>query len=284
MNQNTEFERFTQRIYQKLVDCDVLKPTRVQHNVKLKGKSGCDHQIDVYWEYEIAGNPHRVAIECKNYNSLVPIGKVRDFQGVLDDLNNVNGIMVSRKGYQEGAKKYAVEQGISLKELRHPDWNETVGIITTVVKADIRNTLFLIDEQWIAKHNIDLNRLRTFYASLQFEKANYWKTATHFPIETKDHFIRNGNGDKISSLEELEKRLPKNPKPDTSFVFPFEDGWVNSLHWGSMQIREVKFEYERKVQETTLNLAADNFVEAILADAVSGKTDYIPRGYPPPNL
>ena len=277
MNQNTEFERFTQRIYQKLVDCDVLKPTRVQHNVKLKGKSGCDHQIDVYWEYEIAGNLHRVAIECKNYNSLVPIGKVRDFRGVLDDLKNVNGIMVSRKGYQEGAKKYAIDHGISLKELRQPYWNETIGVITTVVQADIRHTLFLIDEQWIAEHNFDLNRLRNFYASSQFEKANYWKTATHFPIGIKDHFIRNCNGDKISSLEELEKRLPENPEPETSFVFPFEDGWVNSLHWGPVQIREVKFEYESKVQETTLDLAADDFVEAILADVISGKTDYIPR-------
>ena len=93
MNPNTDFELFTQRIYQKLVDNDVLKPTTVQHNVKLKGKSGCEHQIDVYWEYEIAGNMHRVAIECKNYDSLVPVGKVRDFQGVLSDLYNVNGIM-----------------------------------------------------------------------------------------------------------------------------------------------------------------------------------------------
>jgi predicted helicase len=101
------FERFTQRVYQKLVNNDVLKPTTVQHNVKLKGKSGCEHQIDVYWEYEKAGNLNRVAIECKNYDSHVPIGKVRDFFGVLHDLNNVRGIIVSSKGYQEGAKKFA---------------------------------------------------------------------------------------------------------------------------------------------------------------------------------
>ena len=37
MNPNTGFERFTQRIYQKLVNNDVLRPTTVQHNVKLKG-------------------------------------------------------------------------------------------------------------------------------------------------------------------------------------------------------------------------------------------------------
>ena len=45
MNPNTDFELFTQRIYQKLVDNDVLKPTTVQHNVKLTGKSGCEHQL-----------------------------------------------------------------------------------------------------------------------------------------------------------------------------------------------------------------------------------------------
>ena len=54
-NPNTEYEKFTQEIYQKLLDADAPKATNVQHNVKLKGKSGQEHQIDVYWEYEIAG-------------------------------------------------------------------------------------------------------------------------------------------------------------------------------------------------------------------------------------
>ena len=277
MNPNTEFELFTQRIYQKLVNNDVLKPTTVLHNVKLKGKSGCEHQIDVYWEYEIAGNMHRVAIECKNYDSLVPVGKIRDFHGVLTDLNNVNGIMVSRKGYQEGAKKYAAEYGISLKELRRPGWNESIGSVTTVVKADIRHTFFLIDEGWVEKHRFDLNKLRCYYASFQSDKSEYWRTATHFPIESKDHIIRDAKGKKISSLEELEKLLPDNPDSGTEIVFPFENGWLESCHWGPVKIREVKFEYESKVQETTLNLAADDFVEAFLEDALGGKTDYVPK-------
>jgi hypothetical protein len=92
MNPNTEYERFAQEIYQGLVDVDVVKTTNVQHNVKLVGKSGQPHQIDVYWEYEIAGIKHNVAIECKNYNSAVPVGKVRDFYGVLSDLSS-SGIL-----------------------------------------------------------------------------------------------------------------------------------------------------------------------------------------------
>lgn len=277
MNPNTEFELFTQRIYQRLVNNDVVKPTKVQHNVKLKGKSGCAHQIDVYWEYEIAGNLHRVAIECKNYDSLVPVGKVRDFQGVLSDLNNVNGIMVSKKGFQDGAKKYAAEYGISLKELRRPGWNEIIGSITTVVHADIHHTLYLFDDEWVKEHDFNLDKIRSFYAGFQFDKADYWKATTHLPIDTKDCFIRNANGKIISSLEELEKLLPDNPEPGTEIIFPFEDGWVESLYWGPVRIREVKFEYESKVRETTMNLAADDFVEAILEDALGGKTSYVSK-------
>ncbi len=126
MNANIEYEKSTKEIYQELVNADVLKATRVQHNVKLKSKSGQEHQIDVYWEYEIAGVRHRVAIECKNYNRNVEIGKVRDFYGVLSDLNNVAGIMVTKVGYQKGAKEYASTYGITLKELREPNWGEAI--------------------------------------------------------------------------------------------------------------------------------------------------------------
>ena len=277
MKPYSEFELFTQRVYQKLVNNDVLKPTTVQHNIKLKGKSGCEHQIDVYWEYEIAGNLHRVAIECKNYNNLVPKGKVRDFKGVLDDLNNVSGIMVSSIGYQEGAKKYAAEFGISLKELRRPRWNESIGTITNIVQLDAWHCYFLFDDDWVKDHNFNLERLRRHYADFQFEKAEYWRNATHFPIESIDSIIRDSLGNPISSIEELEKQLPENPEPGDSFVFPFEDGWVDSRYWGPVRIWEVMFKFESKTNKTTMNLAADDFVEAILDDALSGKTDYIPK-------
>lgn len=71
--------------------------------------------------------------------------------------------------------------------------------------------------------------------------------------------------------------LPYSPEPGTDVVFTFEDGWLVSRLWGQVKICEVKFEYESKVQETTLNLAADDFVEAILEDALMGKADYVPK-------
>lgn len=68
------------------------------------GNSGTRHQIDVYWEYEKDGQLHKVAIECKNYSKNVPIGKVRDFYGVIDDIDDLQGIMITRNGFQDGAK------------------------------------------------------------------------------------------------------------------------------------------------------------------------------------
>lgn len=50
MNPNTEYEKFTQEIYQQLLNEDFgnIKTVNVLHNVKLKGRSGQEHQIDVY--------------------------------------------------------------------------------------------------------------------------------------------------------------------------------------------------------------------------------------------
>lgn len=64
MNQNIEYEKFTQKIYQELINARGIS-TSVKHDVKLIGRSGQKHQIDVYWEYSINGIQHKVAIECK---------------------------------------------------------------------------------------------------------------------------------------------------------------------------------------------------------------------------
>ena len=277
MNPNTAFECFTQRVYQRLVNSEVLKPTLVRHNVKLTGKSGCEHQIDVYWEYERDGVMNRVAIECKNYDSNLSIGKVRGFYGVLQDLENVRGIMVTRKGYQKSAKKFAEFYGISLKKLRRPEWNESIGAITTVSHTDSVHRLYKIDEEWAAEHYFSIDRYRNLYANLYPNKADYWLSATHLPLETIDHNIYDSQGNVISSLESLGLMFLEKQEPGTIILFPFKDGWVESCRWGPVRIREVKFEYESRVQETTLNLAADDFVEAILEDALGGKTDYVPK-------
>lgn len=180
MNPNTEYEKFTQEIYQGLINAEGIHTIDVKHNVKLLGKSGQEHQIDVFWEYEMAGIKQKVAIECKKYKGSVPIGKVRDFHSVLSDLNNVNGVMVTKVGYQSGTKQYAEHYGINLMELRTP--NEEDGIIGEIriqMNINARSRLFLLDEDWVRANNINLPQYRNYYNS--FLPEDEWFNDNYLP-------------------------------------------------------------------------------------------------------
>ena len=275
MNPNTEYERFTQYVYQQLVNMDVARATKVQHDVKLEGRSGQKHQIDVYWEYEIARNKHRVAIECKNYNRAVTKEKVCAFKGVLDDLNGVNGIMVTRVGYQKGAKEYAQEYGISLKELRSPKRGETIiGEIVNCFHIEMLHILYKVDEKWATKQQIDIEGYKQRMDMFGLDNNHKWSNATHIPLPNCDGIIRNGKGMEITSTAVLEKTIPDHPTNDFPIVFRYEDAYVSSP-WGLLKILEVMFDYEIDDQETIITLDAEGFVKAILKDALSDKTDFM---------
>lgn len=273
MNPNIEYEKFTQEIYQELVNADVLKTTEVQHNVKLKGRSGQEHQIDVYWEYEIAGTKQKVAIECKNYNKTVGIAKVRDFYGVLCDLNNVAGIMVTKVGYQKGAKEYASEYGISLKELRTPNLGEAIiGEVEMNFNISVRRCLFLVDADYAETDKFSVYQYKRRLDFMRIDRTSRWINATHIPLELIDRNIINSNGTTITTLEKIEKELPKDS--DSDIVFKYEDAYVNT-RWGKIKINEIKYEYEYKNEKKIIAIDAQDFVKAILKDALNGEIRFI---------
>ena len=273
MNPNIEYEKFTQEIYQELVNADVLKTTDVQHNVKLKGRSGQEHQIDVYWEYEIAGTKQKVAIECKNYNKTVGIAKVRDFYGVLHDLNNVAGIMVTKVGYQKGAKEYASEYGISLKELRTPNPGEAIiGEVEMNFDISVRRCLFLVDADYAETDKFSVTKYKHFLDWMSLNNESSWINATHIPLELIDRNIINSNGTTITTLEKIEEELPKDS--DSDIVFKYEAAFVNT-RWGKIKINEIKYEYKYTNEKKIIAIDAQDFVKAILKDALNGEIKLI---------
>ena len=273
MNPNIEYEKFTQEIYQELVNADVLKTTKVQHNVKLKGRSGQEHQIDVYWEYEIADTKHKVAIECKNYNKTVAIGKVRDFYGVLCDLNNVSGIMVTKVGFQKGSKEYASEYGISLKELRTPNPGEAIiGEVEMNFDISVRRCLFLVDENDSETEKFSVSKYKHILDWMSLNHESSWANATHIPLELVDRTIINSNGITIASFDKIEEELPKNS--DSDIVFKYDNAYVNT-RWGKLKINEIKYEYKHEYEKKIIAIDAQGFVNAILIDALNGKKQLI---------
>ena len=116
-----DYERFIQNVYQTLLNAESKATIEVKGDIKLRGLSGQEHQIDVYWKYKQAGITYETAVECKLYKNNVGIGKVRDFQGVLADIPGLRGIFATKSGYQSGAITYAKAHNIVLLVIREPE-------------------------------------------------------------------------------------------------------------------------------------------------------------------
>ena len=127
-----EYERLTQAIYQEILAKEGVNTVKVEHNVSLAGRSGVEHQVDVYWEFKQAGIAHRVLIECKNYASNLTLEQARNFFAVVHDVGNCTGIMVTKTGYQKGAAAFCKHYGLSLKLLRRPTEEDWKGRIKSV--------------------------------------------------------------------------------------------------------------------------------------------------------
>jgi hypothetical protein len=267
MNVNTEYEKFTQEIYQTLINVQGVNTIIVKHNVKLWGKSGQEHQIDVYWEYDIAGVKHRVAIECKNYNSEVSIGKVRDFYSVLSDLTNVNGIMVTKEGYQAGAKKFADFYGINLKELRMPNDTDWEGRIKTLVfqlkmvAPNIKQRIPLFDNDWI-KANIQFPESGEMTYSIQ-GMANEIK-------------ILDEKGQRITDFHELDKKVPHEWEAATGLehTYTFDNAYLDVTPLGRVKITGVKYIYDVDTGTDEVSIDAMKTTKAILKDALTGEIKF----------
>jgi len=113
MKPGTELESYVKYVYETMLN---LKGENiiVSKNAIISGNSGAKHEVDVFYQFEKANIIHKVALECKDTTTAVPKGKVQEFFGKIEDINNLIGIMVSKNGYQSGAITYAKAKGILL--------------------------------------------------------------------------------------------------------------------------------------------------------------------------
>lgn len=270
MNENIEYEKFTQEIYQTLINAQGIKNISVQHNIKLTGKSKQKHQIDVYWEYEIAGIRNKIAIECKNYGKEVSIAKVKDFLAVLTDLNNVNGIIVTKVGYQKGAKNLADFYGINLKELRFPkddDWEgrvKTVVFRMNVVSPNIKQRIPFFDNDWV-KANIKLPENGQVDCVVQGA--------------TNEIIIYDETGKPITNFLELDQKIPHNWQSAVGLehTYNFENAYLKVIPIGRIKILGVKYVYDIEIGTEEVKIDGEKFTKAILKDALTGEIKFFDK-------
>lgn len=264
MNENTEYEKLSQEIYQTLIDEQGLT-INVQHNKKIRGKA-CKHQIDVFWEYTIAGIENRVAIECKNYSNSISLGRVRDFFGVLHDTGISNGIMITRVGYQKGAKEFAEHYGIYLKILREPvesDWNGRVKTIVTEIEAisfDVKNWKINVDKEWM---------------KAKFGKSELPNIKIH--KKTDEIWIKDAENNKLKSFYQLQNELPynENKKSGLSQVINFDNGFIDTENYGIIKIKGIEITYN--INSTVSKSISDGqeIAKAILKDVKTNEIKFI---------
>jgi hypothetical protein len=266
MDKNIEYEKFTQDIYQSLINEEGLT-INVQHNVRLQGKA-TKHQIDVFWEYKIAGVNNKVAIECKNYNREISIGKVRDFHGVLFDIGNINGIMVTKKGYQKGAKDFAELHGIKLIILREPiddDWKGRIKIIETTIEAittEVINWKIELDLEWI-KANFPLEQLQNFEFKVSGMNNEIW--------------IIDNENKKFKNLLQLQDELPfnENEKRNLKHFNSFDNGYIQTEKYGKLKIKEIHFIYNIHSSKSKFIIDGRTTAKAIVKDVLSGDLKFV---------
>lgn len=102
----------------------------IQHNHKVIGKSGRPRQLDITVSQKIGPYPILVVIECKQYKKAVGIEKVEAFATKMRDVSASHGVIVSARGFDEGARAVAKQYAITLlsyKEADEVDWREALG-------------------------------------------------------------------------------------------------------------------------------------------------------------
>ncbi len=266
MNINTEYELLTKEIFETLLADDGVT-IDVKHDVEIQGKA-FKHQIDIYWEYKIAGITNKVAIECKNYNSNVSVAKVRDFYGVLSDIGNINGIMVSKSGFQKGAKEFAEHYGINLRELRQPtdkDWKgriKTIQINMNIIMSEVKERRFNIDEKWV-RENIELPKNGDFSYQISGMADEIW--------------IVDNKGKRLKNMHQLDNELPHNweKSENLKHTYEFEDGYLEVEKYGKIKLNSIDYTYNvLKDEPEPVIIDGTASAKAILKDAISGEIKF----------
>lgn len=117
-----EFEELVKKIY-----AQATPEATVRHNYFILGKSGSRRQIDVSIEARQGLHNYLTVVECKDYARPVGIGDVDAFATKIRDVRADKGVMVSSKGFDEGARGQAKENNITLfsyRQASETDWHQ----------------------------------------------------------------------------------------------------------------------------------------------------------------
>jgi len=263
-----DYEKLAHKIYKDILALEGVENIEVKHNVKIMGISGVEHQIDVFWEYKYAGIAHKVLIECKHYGHRVSLLHVRNLHGLLTDIPNSSGILVTTVGYQSGAEKYATFYGMGLKLIRKPQESDWDGCIQIV--------------------NIDMQLLRNNYINFKLEFDGHDEETKRLAKEdpsvlsmvSTDIRIKDGDGPIHAFNSWLDKEVPVGAEGfDVELqktILP-KNSYLISKGDCELKLGRIIVTYVSTQDRHEMELDAMNVVEAILQDFSTGEVEHMHR-------
>ena len=268
MNNGIAYEHLVQRIFQAILRQEFVRNIDVQNNVGLKGIA-TNHQIDIFWEFEVGGINYKTVIEAKDWDQPVDQGEVMKFKARLDDLpDQPRGVMVSRSGFQAGACRFASSYGIVLYELREPtehDLNGRVRVLdfTLVSYHSSTSCIRLVhDERWRISEAVRLGLKEAPRLNLRIE-----------PDEAR---LLDNVGDQLGTVKQLTDRCYPEGLQDlapTRVRYEFKQPtFVATGHPDFPRLKltavEATIATQSVAQETTIDVA--ELVRCVLKETLTG--------------
>ena len=247
-----------------------LKTLRFERNKKIRNSYGVDREFDIYWEYQLDGVVHNAAIECKNYNSTIPIEKMDALVGKLGDVKkDITPIFATKTGYQSGAVAAAEHHNIELLIVRRDisEWTDENGNRMALVRhITIEVTLFppaqihtftpIIDGDWVREHT-------TINPS----------ESTSIQGLTNEIFIDDRVNQERYSLQDLSARLQPQNFSYGRFQEKkeFTDAYIEAPNNGSLKMLSFSVDYslDQPLSET-VEIESDNILVGVI--------EYLQRG------
>ena len=265
--QGTEYELFVKSVYECLNQADGLADVQIQHDVKIMGAAGVEHQLDLFWTFKIGGVAYRVVVECKDYNRHVSKEKVLAFHSVLQDIGNIHGIFASKMGFQVGAKEYASKYGIQLMEIRPPidsDWDGRIKDINIELHVrsmrNVSTQLFInkakAEEMGVVPSVQDQYHMNPDAVSISFGQMRIGEATI------EEHGIK--------TMQELVRLLPQHSVgKECVCSFSFEDAVIH-IDDQALPIDGIVFTYDVHETVERITIKGDKAIKAIVKNVQDG--------------
>ena len=250
---STEYELLVRDLHQSLLSTSLVRSIAVQHNAKIRGKSGAFHQIDVYWEFEVAGVKYKTCVECKHYNRNVSKSAVATFVAILQDIGNATGVFVTTVGYQPGAMAMAAAGSIRLLVVNH------------LLKSVSIQSHFLIPDTMITNLKYDNDQVKSLL------KTQGLQSYTIKKVIGPRTLLHDGSGSPVETLRDYLNRSIH--KDGEGSLLPTEI--YDKLDIGFARIEQIDYRRRTTRMDASQEIITNATARAILEDVAANTVQYL---------